>query len=452
MRRKALIFGGAGSTSMKPLPTFLRERLEGRPNLLRILTNVGWLFADRIVRMGVGLVIGVWIARYLGPDQFGVMNYALAFVGLFLPIATLGLESVVVRDIVDQPTQSHETLATAFSLKLVAGIATYGLALAMIVVLKPEAGMLHLLVAVAGVTLVLQSFDTFDFWFQSQVRSKYSVIARNTSFSIAAVVRVGLILSSAGVVAFVAASALEAALTAVALFYVYRIAGAGFPGWQVTRARAARLLRTSWPLMFAGMAVAIYLRIDQIMLGEIVDEGEVGLYAAAVRISEVWYFVPTAIVSSLAPTLIRARKTDAALYRRRTQQLLNSMALLGYSVAIPTTFLSGPLVSLLYGTAYEGAGPILAVHIWAGLFVSLGVAQSAWLLQEGHTWVSLVNTAVGAVVNIAMNFLLIPEFGSLGAAIATLISYAVAVLALCFFYAPTRRIGYMILRSLALRT
>ena len=183
------------------------------------------------------------------------------------------------------------------------------------------------------------------------------------------------------------------------------------------------------------------------MLGD----AEVGVYAAAVRISEVWYFIPTAIVSSVAPTLITARKTDTALYRRRMQQLLGMMALLGYGVAIAVTLFSRPMIGLFYGVEYADAGPTLAVHIWAGLFVCLGVAQSAWLLNEGHTRVGLVNTIVGALVNVGLNFLLIPQFGAIGAAIATLVSYSVAVFALCFFYAPTRPIGLMIFRALALR-
>jgi PST family polysaccharide transporter len=436
---------------MKPIATLLRDRLESRPNLWRILTNVGWLFADRVVRMGVGLVIGIWIARYLGPEQFGLFNYTLAFVGLFLPIAMLGLDSVVVREIVHDPTRTEQTLATAFVLKLGAGIASYGLALAVIMTLKPDDTTLILLVALAGIMLISQSFDVVDLWFQSQVRSKYSVLVRNTSFSIAAVVRVALILSLAGVVAFAAAVALEAALTAIGLVLVFRADGGRFGGWRSTKARASTLLNMSWPLLFSGMAIAVYLRIDQIMLGEMLGDAEVGVYAAAVRISEVWYFIPTAIVSSVAPTLITARKTDAALYRRRVQQLLSTMALLGYGVAIAVTLFSRPMIGLLYGVDYADAGPTLAVHVWAGLFVCLGVAQSAWLLNEGHTRVGLVNTTVGALVNVGLNFLLIPQFGAIGAAIATLVSYGIAVFALCFFYAPTRPIGYMILKALALR-
>jgi PST family polysaccharide transporter len=426
--------------------------LAGRPNLWRIITNVGWLFADRIVRLGVGLVIGVWIARYLGPEQFGLFNYALAFVGLLMPLAMLGLDNVAVREIVQKPSASDETLGTTFALKLVAGIAAYALAMTLILVLKPDAPVLHALVALGGLTLIFQSFDTIDVWFQSQVRSKFPVIARNTSFLLVAVVRVALILVAAPLVAFAAAVAVEGLIAAMGLVIVYRLTSGQMHSWRFSRARASELLSTSWPLLFSGLAIAVYMRIDQIMLGEILDETAVGIYAAAIRISEVWYFIPGAIVGSVAPTIINARKADRALYDRRTQQLLNIMALLGYVVAIPVTVLSRPLVWLLFGSEYLDAAPTLAVHIWAGLFVCLGVAQTMWLLNEGLTRVTLVMTAVGAVINVVLNFPLISQFGPLGAAVATLISYGVTVTVVCFFHEPSRPIARMIVKALALRS
>jgi O-antigen/teichoic acid export membrane protein len=433
------------------LPRPLRSRLAGRPNLWRILTNIVWLFGDRFLRLGVGLVLSVWIARYLGPVQFGVLNYAIAFVGLFLPVAMLGLDQVVVRDLVNQPDRRDEILGTAFGLKLLSGFLSLGAAIVVIVLLRPADGLLHLLVVLSGTTLVVQAFDTIDLSFQSQVRSKFPVIARNASFLTVAAIRLALILTAAPLVAFAAAISLEATLTAIGLVGVYWLSGASLRSWRPVRPRAASLLRASWPLMFSGLAIAIYMRIDQVMLGEMLgDEAEVGIYAAAVRISEVWYFIPTAVVSSVAPALIQARTRDAGLYARRVQQLLNSMALLGYAVAIPVTLLAGPMM-WLYGAEFAGGGPTLAVHIWAGLFVCLGLAQNAWLLNEGLTRFTLASTVLGAALNIGLNLILIPDYGSLGAAIATLISYGITVAVVCFFYEPTRPIGRMILKAMLIR-
>jgi O-antigen/teichoic acid export membrane protein len=436
------------------LPAFLRERLEGRPNLWRILTNVGWLTGDRILRLGVGLLITVWIARYLGKANFGLLNYVTAFVGLFLPLAMLGLDNIVVRDLVHDPARRDETLGTSFVMKLAAGVGTLTLALAVFVVLEPDQRDLYLLAGLVGTTLLFQACDTVDFWFQSQVRSKYTVVARNTSFLIVSALRVGFLLAAAPLVAFVAAIAIEAAIAAIALLVVYQVSGGRFRAWRATRTRAVELLRASWPLIVSGVAIVIYMRIAQVMLGRMLGDlgdAEVGIFAAAVRISEVWYFVPTVVTSSVLPTIINARKTDAALYQRRMQQLLGMMALLGYAVAIPVSLLAGPAVWLLYGPEFAEAGPVLAVHIWAGLFVCLGVAQSAWMINEGRTGYLLVSTVLGAVINVGLNYLLIPEYGAFGAAIATLVSYGITVVVICFFYGPARPVARMTAKALLLR-
>jgi PST family polysaccharide transporter len=435
------------------LPRPLRSRIAGRPNLWRILTNIVWLFGDRILRLGAGLLISVWIARYLGPAQFGLLSYAAAFVGLFLPVAMLGLDQVVVRDLVNQPDRRNEILGTALAIRLLAGFLSLAAAIVIIMTMRPDESLLQVLVALVGATLVLQAFDTVDLAFQSEVRSKYSVMARNASFLTVAAVRLVLILAAAPLVAFAAAIAAEALLTAVGLVVVFRMRGESLRIWRFARTRAIALIQAAWPLMFSGLAIAIYMRIDQVMIGEMLpgDQAEVGIYAAAVRISEVWYFIPGAVISSVAPALIHAKKSDPSLYARRTQQLFSSLAILGYAVAIPVSLLAGPLVRLLYGAGFSAAGPTLAVHVWAGLFVCLGLAQSSWLLNEGLTRLTLVSTALGAIINIGLNLLLIPDYGSFGAAIATLISYATTVVVIGFFYAPTRPMGWMMLKAMLLR-
>lgn len=432
------------------LPAALRDRLEGRPSLWRLLTNIGWLFADRILRLGVGLLVSVWIARYLGKEQFGALSYALAYVGLFTPLALLGLDQVVVRDLVHQPTDGPTILGTSFVLKLIAGVLAFCAATVVVLAFKPESDVLHGLVLLAGAMLFFQAFDVVDFWFQAHVRSKYSVLARNASFLIVATVRLILILVGAPLVAFAGAVALEAALSAIFLLIVYRWSGERLWAWRVARNRASNLLKTSWPLILTGMAIAVYMRIDQIMLGEMLDDAQVGIYSAAVRISEVWYFIPVAIVSTVAPAIAMAKKSDEARYRHRMQQLLSMMALLGYAVAIPVTFLAGPLVRLFYGSEYAEAGIPLAIHIWAGVFVNLGGALSLWLINEGRTGYFSVSTAMGAVLNVTLNLFLIPTYGATGAAVATLIAYGTTVSVFSFIYGPTRPLARMIWKALLL--
>lgn len=434
------------------LPAALRARFQGRPNLRRIVTNVGWLFADRIVRLGVGLLVSIVVTRYLGPEQFGLLNYSIAFVGLLLPIAIFGLDHVLIRELVREPARADETMGSVFAIKVISGSSAFVVAIVAAAMIEAEDSLAQLLTVVAGITLLFQAFDVIDFWFQSQVRAKYAAWARTVSFLAVSAIRLILVLAGAPLLAFAVAFALESALAALGLVAVYKLRGQRLAAWRFTRTTAGHLFHIGLPLTLSAAAWAITVRIDQVMLGKMLGDAEVGVYAAAVRISELWYMIPMVIVNSVAPALTIARKTDPLVYRRRTQQLLNLMAGLAYLIAIPTTLLAAPLVYLLYGSEFAEAGPVLAVHIWGALFVNLGAAHNVWLLNEGLTRYPMLSTSVGAVVNVVVNLLLIPSYGAFGAAIATVISYAVTYCVMCFFFPPTRPLGRMIVKALVLRS
>lgn len=433
---------------MHNLPAALRSRLAGRPQLRQIAGNTGWLFADRIVRMGIGLFVTVAVARYLGPAQFGILNYALAFVALFSALASLGLDSIVVRELVREPAARDSLLGTAFLLRLVGGGATLLLCGAVIGLLRPADPLLQLVVAITAAGLVLQAFEVIDFWFQSQVQSKYVVMARTTAFLVVALLKIGLIAAGASLVAFAWAGLLEVLLMAGGLAAMYRLTGGRFRHWRPELARARRLLHDSWPLILSVLLIMIYMKIDQVMLGEMVGSAEVGLYSTAVRLAEVWYFIPVAIASSTFPSIVAVMESDPQLFYRRLQQLYNLLALLAYLVAIPLTFLAPWLVTLLFGPAYQAAGPMLSILVWAGLFTSLGVARSSFLMAKNWTRLHSLTVLVGSLVNIGLNLLLIPRFGGVGAAIATCVAYWVAAHGSCFLFRPLFKTGIMLTRAL----
>jgi PST family polysaccharide transporter len=214
--------------------------------------------------------------------------------------------------------------------------------------------------------------------------------------------------------------------------------------------RAKSLLKDSWPLILSGLAIMVYMRIDQIMLGQMLGDEAVGIYSAAVRISEVWYFVPMAIVASVFPSIIEAKKKSEALYYQRLQWLYDVMVVLALSVAVPMTFLSDWAVSLLFGQAYEQAGAVLAIHIWTAVFVGLSFSSGRWFINEGYTLLALKRNLLGLVVNVILNTYLIPLYGPKGAALATLLSYFMASYASDLFSRKTRMVFLQKTRALFL--
>jgi len=403
------------------------SKLKSHTKLRKVVSNTGWLFADRILRMGAGLLVGVWVARYLGTEQYGLFNYALAFISLFTPIFTLGLDDVVIRQLVKESSNKHEILGTTFSLKLLGGIASVLLAVGCIFLLEEKNTLTIWLVAILAMTGVFRTADTIDLWFQSQVQSKYTVVAKNIAYLLSTLLKVGLILTKAPLITFAWATLAEIVIGAIGLISIYQVKGfSKIWNWRWSLTTAKNLLRESFPLIFSGFAILIFMKIDQIMLGQMKGDSEVGIYSAAVRVSELWYFIPTAIVSSVSPSIYAAKEKSEHHYYKRIGQLLRLLTYISLAIAIPMTFLSQNIVLMMFGSGYIEASPILAVHIWASLFVFMGVATLPWFIAEGLNHVSLGKTLLGAILNVILNFLLIPSYGGLGAAIATISSQAAA--------------------------
>jgi len=430
------------------LPGPLRRQVEDRVYLQKVVGNATWQLGDNILRMAVGLVVGIWLARYLGPEQFGLLSYALAFVALFAAAASLGLDDIVVRDIVHTPADKDNILGTAFLLKLVAGSLSFLAATGTIFLLRPADGLTRWLVAIIAAGAVFQAFSVIEFWFHSQVRVKYVVFAKNGAFLLCSFVKICLILAAAPLIAFAWVALFEVVVGAAGLIFVYTIRAGRLRQWRGSLKKAAGLLKDSWPLMLSGMVIMVYLRIDQIMLGEMVGNEEVGIYSVAVRLSEVWYFIPTAIYWSVFPSIVEAKAADEELFYQRLQKLYNLMALSAYAVAVPVTFLAQWLVPALFGEAYARGGLMLAVLIWSNVFASLEIARSSFLTAMNWTRIYLLTVSLGCLLNIVLNYFLIPFYGGMGAVVASLFAYWFAAHGSCFLLPPLRRTGAMLSRAM----
>lgn len=430
------------------LPPFLRQKLEGRTYLQNVISNTGWLFADKLIRMGVGLFVGVWVARYLGPEQFGLWSFAVAFVSLFSGVAALGLDGIAVRDLVREPSSKEEILGSTFVLKFLGGVLTVSIVFVGILLLRPNDSLAHWLVGITAVGIIFNAFDTIDFWFQSQVQSKYSVYAKSSAFLLVSIVKVCLILAHAPLVAFACAGLAEIVIGSIGIVMTYRSSGQQIRSWRSNVPRAKRLLNDSWPLILSNIAIMIYMRIDQVMIGEMVGDMEVGIYSVAVQLVEAWYILPAVVVSSVFPSIVEAKKMGEDKFYERLQKLYNFVAFMAYVIAIPVTFIAGWVVMTLYGVAYTKAGPMLAILIWSILFTNLGMARSTFLTTMNWTKIHFLTVALGCAINIILNYILIPQYGGMGAVIASCFAYWFAAHGACFVYKPMFKTGYMLTKAI----
>ncbi len=430
------------------LPSALHRKFQANPKLNKILQNFGWLFGDRVIRMGLGMVVGVWVARYLGPGLFGLFAYVQAVIALFVGFSNAGLDYIVIDELVGRPRRRSRVLGTTLALRLVGALLALFSSLLVVFLADPGHDLVQLMAAVMGSAMVFQAFDTIDLWFQSQVQSRVPVLVKNTVFLFMALLKISLTLAKAPLIAFACATLAEATIVALCLAMVYRYQLKEDPGtWQADLLMARHLLRASWPLILSGLTITVFMRIDQIMLNHLSTSRAVGIYAAASRLTEVWYFIPTAAVSSVLPSLVEARKEGREAFDRRFQTFCRMMVGLAVVIVLPMTFLAKPLMVALYGDAFADAGPILALHIWTALFAFQGVAQGPWFVIENLMKLNLLRTLAGALVNVGLNLVLIPRLGGLGAAIASLVATATANLFMNYFDRRTRGLFWILVRS-----
>lgn len=438
------------SAFLKILPRFLRDKLTGRLTLQSLLGNSSWLFWDKVIRLGSSLIVGLWIARYLGPGQFGLLNFAIAFTGLFGAIATLGMDGIIVRELVNSPKERDDILGSAFVLRIVAALISFVVVMATIFLLRRGETLVIRLVAITAGQFIFQSLNVIDLYFQSKIQSRYTVYATNAAFLLMAVVKLMLLLTAASLIAFAWAGLGEFVLASIFLLIAYRARDLSVAAWRPKQGVMRNLLRDSWPLILSGLSVMISVRVDQVLIGQMLNDKQVGIYSAAARISEVWYFIPFAITSSFLPLLVESKKISEALYYDRLQRFCNVQAVIGIAFGLFITISAGPLTRLLYGPAYMGSAGVLRILIWGGILMPVAGGWTNWMLLENRTKTMFYFQVFGAAANVILNLVLIPRFGVAGSAYATLISYNAWVFVLCPFMKSQRKVLIMMLKSLSL--
>jgi O-antigen/teichoic acid export membrane protein len=395
------------------------------PGFRKYFANTSWLLGERVLRMVVSLFVGIYVARYLGPERFGLLSYSLSFVMLFSSLSSFGLDDILVRELVQRPEQRNNLLGTVFWLK-VCGTIVMGTAIALVLKFKAEDQQTYWMIAIITFGFLFQATNVVDFYFQSQVQSKFAVRAQAIQLILTSLFKIYLVWNQAELIWFAFALLLDQVVVAVLFLLVYQWEIESFPFYSFQWKQAKKLMKDAWPLIFAGLVVSIYMKIDQVMLMAMLDAKAVGVYSAAVKLCEAWYFLPTAVIASLFPAILEGKKRSSAVYETRIQKLYDIMVWGSLVIAIPTTLLADWVIYIFYGVDFQEATEVLKMYIWAGVFVSLGGASSKWLIAENLERYSFYRTALGAILNIVCNLYLIPIYGIRGAAIATLISYGTA--------------------------
>lgn len=432
---------------MNSLIDHIKNKLLNSPNLSKIMWNIIWLVFDKLLKLGFGLLVTILLSRYLGPEKFGILNYALALIALLFTFTNFGLNNIAVKNLTHTPEKTNEILGSVFIIQFILACLVFSI-FTFFVVTCINNYTLKLTLLILGLTTFSKPFDTIKYYFEAQVLSKYIVLSENIAFIVCSILKILFILNGASYVSIIWLFFLDICSATVLVIIYYHYTHQHISNWKVNFQLVKQSIQDSWPLFFSGISIILYMRLDQIMLGQMLDYESVGIYSAATRISEIWYFIPVIIVASANPYLIALQTSNEKEYIKKLQFISSILIALSLAIAIFFTMASHFIIHLLYGEQYQSAAHILIIHIWTGIFVSFGIIGNQWLITKGFYSYQLHRTLLGLVINIFFNLILIPSLGGVGAALATLLAQASSTMFFDLFNPKTRLIFYLKLKSL----
>lgn len=392
----------------------------------KVAKNASWLIAGRIIQMILSFFVGLLTARYLGPSNYGLVNYAATYTTFFASLCTLGINSIIVKNFIDYPEEQGTTLCTAIILRAISSIASMVAIMGISFIADKGEPTTQLIVLLCSAGMVFQIFDTFNYWFQAKLQSKFSAIATLVAYIMVSVYRIVLLIFEKDVAWFALVSSIDYAVIACFLAIAYKKNNG--PKFKFSWKKGKQLLSESYNFILSSLMVSIYGSTDRFMLKQMIGEESVGYYATAVTLCNMWVFVLSAVVDSLTPPIMQAYSEDKAIYEKRNKQLYAIVFYVSAFVSLCFMLFGRIAIRILYGEAYSGAATPLSIITWYTAFSYLGVARNAWIVCE-HKQFYLKYLYIGAAItNVVINALLIPKWGASGAAMASLLTQLSTIL------------------------
>ena len=424
------------------------KRLEISGKKKKALTNIAWAIGGKIVSLTGFLVVSIIVARYLGQEQYGIMNYVVSFVAIFQVFADFGLDFIQIREESKNPAMKDKIIGTTFGLKLIFAFITFIAILISCFLLVKDASV-RCFILIYAMTVLLNTTWVSRNHFTSIVWNEYVVKTEISRTLIGLTIKVVLVLLHLPLFWFIASLVIDSLLLAVGYTTSYIRKIDSVKKWRFDACLAKYMVRQSFPLFLSGAAIIVYNRIDQMMIGNMIDQSHLGVYSVAVRFTEMQMFVPTIIAQTVSPMLVEAYQKDAGQYERLSRIFMNVTVAVCFLLALMTCLLSYPIVYFTFGPAFIGAVPVLSVLAFKVVGDALSQTSGQMIITEGiQKYVSMRNI-VGCLTCITLNLFLIPRYGILGAAYVALITIFVSGTMANFLIPSYRHIFYKQLRAIA---
>lgn len=386
----------------------------------KVTKNAGWIIAGRVYHMMLAFLVGLITARYLGPANYGLINYATSITAFFTSFCTLGINSVIVKNFIDYPEEQGTTIGSTIVLRTLSSLFSIIIIMSITFIADRGERTTHIVVAFCSIGVLFQVMDTLKYWFQSRLESKYSAFATVISYTVVSIYKIWLLFTQKDVVWFAISTSLDYLVIAIVLVIIYKKRGG--PRFSFSAQKGKQLLSSSYHFILTGLMVAVYGSTDKFMLKQMLSEIEVGYYSTALSLCNTWVFVLAAIIDSMFPVILQSYGKDHAVFERKNKQLYAMIFYISICVSAGISLLALPVVRILYGESYIPAAAPLRIITWYTAFSYLGVARDAWIISNKKQRFLKYIYVASAVANVILNACLIPSLGPSGAALASLVT------------------------------
>lgn len=434
--------------SIKITPKIIISKLNSREGLRKMTGNFTWLLADKILKMTVVMAVNIWMWKYIGPEKLGIWNYAVAIVTMLSPLASLGIDSIIVRDLILYPDKTSKLMGASFVLKLCGSVILIIIAAITVYFRRPgDSEMLYFVIITAASNIFL-AFDTIDLHNQRHLISKYTVLSKSVGYLFTSLLKVILILVGASLIAFVWAQFVEFAIGALLMLYWYKQQGNKISLWNYDYSTAKSLLMLSWPMIITSFLMYVQQNIEQLFIGDWIGDSELGVYSTAAKLITLFGFIPMIIYTTVAPEITKAKAINEELFRFKLLRVYQIMFLVSIGIIGGCFIFGKPIINLLFGVEFENAGLYLGIMSIRLLFVNYGVAKTLYIINNNLFKYYMMTGVVGVVINISLNYLWIPVHGTYGAIWASILSMLVSIIIIDGLYIKTRANFRIMMRSM----
>ncbi len=403
----------------------------------RILKNASWIFVGRLFQMVLSLLTGIVTARYLGPSNYGLINYSASYIAFFSAICTLGLDSIIVNEVIEHSESEEEIVSTIVFLRVLAGAVNIAIVQGVVIFTNPNQEILYNVNLIQSLQLLFAAFNTYSYWLQSRLESKITSLVQSFAYFVVFIYKVGILITRKSVIWFAMSNTLDLIIIALILFAIYFKKGKRF---KLDLKLVKPLINKGKPFLFSAAMLVVYQQTDKLMLGKMLNTSAVGLYSAALRLCDIYAFIPVAIIDTLRPVIVSAKKKSNIQYDNRLIQAYGSLIWISLVCCSFVSMFSKLVMLLVYGESYTEASKTLTIAIWYTGFSYIGGINNIWLICENKQRYIAITTFVGALSNVLMNAILIPAWGINGAAFATLLTQVFSNIILCFCFEDMRPI------------